>query len=48
MQRWTVYYITNEDDSCKVGVYADSKEEAESNFKREYWDWERISQIIPQ
>ena len=47
MQRWRVSYITNEDDSCNVWVYGNTKEEAEENFKREYWDWERISQIIP-
>ena len=42
MQKWRVSYMTDEDDSCNVWVYADSKEEAESNVQREYHDIERI------
>ena len=46
MLEYTVYYTTEEHDSCKVTVHANSIDEAKSTAKREYWDVQSIDQII--
>lgn len=38
MNEYIVDYATTEDDTSKVTIWADSKEEAESKLKREYHD----------
>ncbi len=45
MKKYIIGYLTDEDDYCKVWLTASSKEEAVSEFKREYWDWKEIVSV---
>lgn len=45
MKDYRITYVTNEGDSCKVWLSAESKEEAESEARQEYWDIEEIISV---
>ncbi|MBR5199094.1 MAG: hypothetical protein IKW20_04625 [Bacteroidales bacterium] len=46
-KKWQVSYLDKYDDLTNVWVYADSKEDAIREVKHEYWDVERIVEVLP-
>ena len=46
LKKWKVNYTTTEGDSCSVWEEAETREEAESNVRNEYWDVKEIVQTI--
>lgn len=47
MKEFKVSYVDADDDLCHVRVFAYDEEGAEAAAKREYWDIERIIQVVP-
>lgn len=45
MKKYYIDYTDKEGDLCHVWVNADSKQDAESKVKREYWDIDEIISI---
>ena len=46
MKKWIVYYTSSQDDDCcKCWCEANTKEDAISYVKREYWDVKEIIEI---
>jgi hypothetical protein len=46
-KRWKVSYKDKYEDLTNVWVYADDKEDAKRQARREYWDIERIIDVVP-
>ena len=45
MKKYYIDYMSKEGDLCHVWVNASSKQDAESQAKREYWDIDEIISI---
>lgn len=46
-KKWKVSYKDKYDDLTNVWVYANDKEDAKRQARREYWDIERIIDVVP-
>lgn len=43
--KWYIDYTTSDGDYCHIWINADTKEEAEREAYREYWDIDHIVNI---